>query len=225
MISTLNVRGGNHESCQDSIFVKEDEFSISGGVFDGCSTGTNSAWASQTLAYLYSQYEDPTDFNSTAQVFLKIQSLQKQLQLTEMNFLSTCLLFYYNKVNKKLCFRSFGDGFLYVNDVEYNLDQNNEPDYLAYILRQERCMQHLADYIEKYPKQKFENVNSFKVCSDGIERVEISQFKDPKNKNPMSILLHPPSSENYLKRMWNILKKDGYTLSDDLSIISYVTQE
>jgi hypothetical protein len=41
MISTLNVRSQTHNSCEDSLFVKESDLYIWGGVFDGCSKSVN----------------------------------------------------------------------------------------------------------------------------------------------------------------------------------------
>lgn len=223
MLSTLNVRGDLHNSCEDSIAINNKETYISGGIFDGCSTGIKSHWASQTMAYLFGACLDPTTDIAAVGVYHDLISFRNVLHLTEQNFLSTCLLFFFDKLNRRLSVRVFGDGFYYVNDNEFEIEQDNTPKYFGYLLRDKYPNLALCrEGLERYPVKIYHDVSSFRICSDGIKSIGISQFKDPKIKEPLSLLFHPPTSENYLQRQWNILKRDGYTISDDLTIISYV---
>lgn len=222
MISVLNVISSTHNSCEDSFFIQENEIFIWGGVFDGCSTGIKSHWASQTFAYVFNRIEceNITSNMAVLLAYHELRAIKNTLDLIDLNFLSTSILFRYNKSTEKLEVRIFGDGFYYVNDVEYEIEQNNTPDYLGYHL-DGGFMKFMA-FINKYPVISYDNVTSFRICSDGIKSIGISQFVDNDGTDPMSLLFGRPTSENYLKRMWNILKRKHFSNSDDLTIISYV---
>ena len=221
MLSQLCVRATYKNTCEDAVFVKETASSVFGCVTDGCSSGINSAWASQLLCYLVQNrpYEITED-QYLAYLRIKIRDIISDFHvsgMSEMNLLSTCLLFDYNKKTEILKLRIIGDGVYYLNGVEYVIDHNNIPDYLAYHLYDD-----FESFIKKYPEFIHENVHSFQICTDGIKSFQLSQFESS-DKNP-SILLESPTSENYLKRMFNILTKNKWTIADDLSIISYVNQ-
>lgn len=219
MISILNTRGEKHNNCEDSVFLRETHSFIWGGVLDGCGSGIKSHWASQTFAYMFEKLGDPTLDYSLRKVKKQLQDIVDILQLdTSRHALSTMVLFSYDKVMKQLKIRVIGDGYYYINDVEYSVEQNNIPDYFAY------HMDDMDSFLTKYPVLTYYDVSSFKVCSDGIKSIAINQFHNTK-LDPMALLLHPPTSENYLTRMWHRLHLNHFTISDDLSIISYVRDE
>ena len=222
MLSILNQRGGNHNSCEDSVFVKETDTVIYGGVFDGCSSGENSHWASQTFAYMFKSLFRDFQSLTNAVIYEAVKELNKVVHILEIDpntqLLSTCLLFRYNKKNRTLDLRCFGDGVYYINDVEYVIDQGNIPDYLGYRLNYDV----LIDFLDAYPVVRHENVDRFIICSDGIQAIHENQY-EPASVKWEELLLAPPASENYLKRMGNILKNKKFTLSDDLTIVSYAT--
>jgi hypothetical protein len=138
-----------------------------------------------------------------------------------MNLLSTIVLFEYSPFTEQLKIRALGDAVYYVNGVEYVIDQNNEPDYLAYHL--DVSYDEFQEYLDKYPVRVYQDVESFAICSDGILSFERSQFQAaPKIDNPIEFILKEPNSTNFLTRMFNVLTKDKYIIKDDLSIISYV---
>lgn len=221
MHSVLNVISSTHNACEDSYFVTEKEDVIYGGVFDGCSTGIKSHWASQTMAYAFqgSGYF-PVSRHALTNVYFFLNMIKASLSLTEFNFLSTCILFMYDKKSKQLCVRVFGDGCYFVNDVEYYIEQNNKPDYMGYHVFD--SYHKFLEFVDKYPVKVYENVDNFKICSDGVKSITRSQFEQSEAPDPMALLYAPPTSANYLQRMWNILKRNKYTITDDLTIISYV---
>lgn len=219
MLSILNVISSTHNCCEDSVFTKETEDIIYGGVFDGCSRGIKSHWASQTLAYAFAMNNDITSNKTAHNVYSHLWSLMRTLHLQITNFESTCLIFKFDKRNKQLHIRVFGDGFYFVNGVKYEIDQNNVPDYFGHYIGN---VYSFYTYLEKYPAKTYFDVTDFKVCSDGIKSINISQFVDQDGTDPLSILLGRPTSNNYLERMWNKLKQKHFTLSDDLTIVSYV---
>lgn len=231
MISTLNKISRDHNCCEDSFFVREDEYAIWGGVFDGCSTGINSHFASSLFSYIFADWIRPTFFSlfdsridhsmitGYIPVILSIKSIKQQIGLQYEHLLSTILIFYYEKDSHTLRVRAFGDGVYYVNSVEYYIEQNNLVDYFT---------THLVDdyksflkYLEKNPTKIYKDVTDFKVCTDGIKAIRRPQFAPPTTRNALSLLLHPPTGANYLERQWNILKNDHFYLNDDLTIISY----
>lgn len=222
MISTLNQRSNFHNSCEDSIYVGHSYDVIYGVIADGCSTGTKSHFASQLIAY---SVESNARFNTllsdsfVKSILFDLRSSAKVLNLTDSNLLSTCLLFAYYPHLKRLQLRLFGDGVYYINDIEYRIDQNNEPDYLGYLINKDYS--DIDKYLLKYPIIEYTDVHKFIICSDGIDRIERTVLQEPAKVDPLKLLLHPPTSANYLTRMWNLIKRDGFTLSDDLSIISY----
>lgn len=223
MVATLNKISRDHNSCEDTVIVKETAEYIIGGVFDGCSTGINSHWASQTIAYVFAQYNNPTESNHVRMVWRELAMMKLNLNLTPRHFESTCMLFRYHKPTKTLKLRIFGDGYYFINGVEYEVDQNNLVDYLGDHL--DDNPEQFKEFLEKYPEIRYSDVSSFQICSDGIKRIERSQFAEKTDIEPMALLLHPPTSENYLQRQWNILRNNHFFLTDDLSIISYVQNQ
>lgn len=222
MLSILNQRGGTHNSCEDSFWVEETETEVYGGVFDGCSTGINSHWASQTMAYIFRmvRYRILCD-ESIIDVMCKLKELCELLKINpNTRLLSTCILFHYDKNTKILHTRCLGDGVLYINDIEYVIDQGNIPDYIGYQIY--KSIEVNNEYLMKYPIVIYENVDRFIICSDGIQAIQENQY-EASSVVWQELLLSPPKSENYLKRMWNILKNKKFTLSDDLTIVSYAT--
>lgn len=214
MLSKLCVRATHKNQCEDSLFVQEGESSIWGCVCDGCSTGIKSHFASQLICYAC----ELTDFEISLwyrayQIGTILKSIKEDLRLSEMNLLSTCILFEYYPETKHLFIKCLGDGVYYINGEEFIVEQNNTPDYMGYHL------DNLSKYIDKYPTLHYKDVESFQICSDGIGSFQRSQFEET-NKNP-TILLDKPSSSNYLQRMFNVLIKDKWTIADDLTIISY----
>ncbi len=228
MLSILNQRSNTHNSCEDSVYVHEDVDVVYGVVADGCSTGIKSHFASQAICYALanpnikkvSDIYTLSDFSISC-IMMDLKKMTNLFNLGAMNMLSTAMFFIYFKNAKTLKVRIFGDGYYFVDNVEFVIDQNNTPDYLGYHLWDER--EELQSFLDKYKEEVYENVNSFHICSDGIERIERSQLITEAPKYVPGILMHPPTSANYLTRMWNLLKKDHYTLGDDLSIVSYVT--
>ncbi len=228
MLSILNQRGGTHNSCEDSVWVEESEKYIVGGIFDGCSTGINSHWASQTIAYAFQR--EALDFKHDVYHSLNnffIFNILDRLERTcsalnivdpKTKMLSTCLMFLYNKTERVLEVRCLGDGVYFINDIEHVVDQDNTPDYLGYVIYENLDLKY--DFMEKYKSVFYNNVDRFIICSDGIQAIKENQFEQS-DVNWQQLLLSPPKSENYLQRMWNILKNKKFTLGDDLTIISY----
>jgi hypothetical protein len=222
MIATLNVRADHHNSCEDSVLVVESENFIDGIISDGCSTGIKSHFASQALCYAFKEVglrDAWVDDVVLKSVKTRLLAVCAALGLEEMNLLATLILFHYNKSDKTLRIRVFGDGYYYINDVEYIIDQNNTPDYFGYHIYKDPIS--FDNYLKKYPELVYDNVERFMICSDGITRISRSAMQQDATVNPNKLLFHPPTSKNYLERMWNLIKRDKFALTDDLTIVSY----
>lgn len=222
MISILNQRSSTHLNCEDSVYVHESESFIDGIIADGCSTGTKSHFASQLLCYAFKYRGIKDRYTDDRVIFDVMKSMlvtMAALEIDIINLLSTCMLFHYNKSDKTLYIRVIGDGYYYVNDVEYIVDQNNIPDYLAYHIYDTPSK--VREFFNKYPEVVYDSVDRFMICSDGITRIERTAFQPDPTLDPKVLLFKPPPSETYLTRMWNLIKRDGFSLSDDLSIVSY----
>jgi hypothetical protein len=219
MVSLLNKIGNKKNRCEDSYLFKENDNFIWGGVFDGCSSGINSAWASQTLAYIY----DKVDINvflyeTILEDFWKsLETSVRMFGITEEHFLSTAILFKYDKLNHVLSVRPLGDGVIFVNGVKKVYDQKNLPDYLAYHIGNPY---QLNTFYNRYPVEYYDEVTSFHICSDGIDSFALPQSKE-KIQEPIDFLTSCNLSENHLVRKFNILQKQGWLIHDDLTILSY----
>jgi hypothetical protein len=225
MISILNTRADKHNSCEDSVFVLEDEHYINGIISDGCSSGKNSHFASQAFCYAFAEVSKTgclTHDEVIKAAKLRILATCTALGLQpDPHLLATCILFDYDKVNKILKIRIFGDGYYYINDVEHVIDQNNIPNYMGYHLYDSPVT--FDNYLKKFPEEIYESVDKFMICSDGITRIERSAFQRDATIDPNKLLFKAPNNKTYLQRMWNLIRRDGFGLSDDLTIVSYVS--
>lgn len=226
MLSILNVKSTDnaHINCEDSVYVHEDTDYVYGIVADGCGSGIKSHFASQTFAYFIEsqQYADITS-NDLLTIMLEfLRRLKVMFHFSQMNLLSTAILFSYQKKSKILRIRCIGDGVYYVNDIEKIVDQNNTPDYLAYHLDDTEW--EFEHFLNKYPEDIYYDVERFMICSDGIQKIQRSNLIPTAEVNS-NVLFYPPTSSNYLVRMMNKLRRDHYTLGDDLTIVSYVRDD
>lgn len=222
MLSKLLICSRSHTTCEDTLDVIETEEYIKGGVFDGCSSGKNSKWASHTLNYAFKQFDYKMSNAACKFVMFDLKRIKDILKLDITNFESTAVIFDYDKETKTLHLRVFGDCTYFINGERFDISQNNIPDYISHHIDKDE--DGMTEYVGKYPTKIYLNVDSFIICSDGIDRLEYSALKIPE-KNALEVLTTKPNSTTYLERMWNLLKKNGWQVADDLSIISYTNDE
>lgn len=238
LIQTLSRRSSEHpEHNQDNHFLSHRDEYVVGAVLDGCSTGYNSEFASQTLAYLFeskadkihSLLKDGFSFVNTClylfrDMSLDLENMKKMLGLTDMNFLSTIVFFWYNSLSKDLNLIFIGDGYVRykIGDTwaEFDNDENNIPQYLAY----HTDSFELGSFLKSRPMLCIENVTDFSVCTDGIHSLTVPQFtkKEQVHLDPKQFLLE--SDEFLFSRGLNnkaniLLNREGYVIKDDLTII------
>jgi hypothetical protein len=251
MLSILNKRSSGHPNhCEDSYFVHEDDYKIVGAVLDGCSTGYNSHFASQFIAYSfdricrqtngfeYFHHPEPlwNDFvvDIFGQIAFDIRITMRSLDLTDMNFLSTIVFFVYMKEDRRLYVKFIGDGCVVVNGDYIRNDENNTPLYLAYYV--DSHTNEIVNFINSRHTKTFSDVIDFSICSDGID--SFINLKNPHldQSIPIRFLIEDSRSvklKNGLSKKFNILtnrsedlKLDDehywWDIQDDLTIIRYV---
>lgn len=244
MFSILNKRSSTHPNwCEDNYFLVETDKYAIGAVLDGCSTGVNSYFASTLIKYAFEKScVVPTSFEINyldytndllGNVWCTVMQAKDILGVGDLHLLSTIVFFIYNKQRKKLFVKFAGDGTIVVNGVSYTNDEKNAPDYLAY-------HNNWADF-EKWNKtrrtEQFVNVESFAICTDGID--SFVNLKNPHISKQIAVdyLLQNDDFgklSNQLNKKFNILtnrdeelkKSDDlywWDIKDDITIIRYAT--
>lgn len=257
MIQILNKRASTHPNwCEDNYFLYEDERFIVGAVLDGCSTGINSHFASTAVKYAFERamtdnrnldqlskinYQvSYSDFFSEiiGDVKSNLTMIKMVLNLTEMNLLSTIVFFTFNKLNSELYVKFIGDGSVFVNGTRFDNDENNMPDYLAYHL-ENISWSTFYKWSSDKPSILFTDVNSFAICTDGIDSFSNVHDRLKSKTIPVSFLIDDSKFSKLtagLEKKFNILTNRFeeikfsddifcWEILDDLTIIKYNQDE
>ena len=236
-IRTVLKKGTDHlVNCEDDLFFYKytNGYSI-GAIFDGCSTGIKSHFASNLFSKILIKVLNTKTFmmfdegeytleeiakQTFIKFFNKLNEVVTILGLSESEILSTIILTIIKDNNAYIIVS--GDGCLMVDKDEYKLESpENTPDYLAYHLSENV----LDVYDLNIKKFAFENIeDNLAICSDGIY-----SFRHPDQqytiKDVIECLLDDKSllkSDAMLSRKYNILIKNGFSNYDDLSIVRFI---
>lgn len=206
-------------------------------VLDGCTMGTESAFASMLFGKLLRSiakqlyYQDfiQKDVRDIRQIlkavfeilFKEARSIKNQLNLDTNELLSTIILGIIDESNPGATFLTVGDGLIYHdgNAVEY--EQDNIPDYLGYHLGK--------DFNTWFGQQKqVLDVSDFKdlsISTDGIFTFQ-NLSKKGENQQPgrvIEYLLNDTEfseNDNFLERKVRLLEHENQlVVTDDLAII------
>lgn len=236
-ISTLSKRGESHPDWnEDNFYYKHTESYVLGGVFDGCSSGRDSFFASKLFANVLKSTIEASQDGLTFQTFpMLIYSFVKRLSgaiaaigLDVEEYLSTAVFFLYDINTQSLFVKFFGDGIAFAHILNgelqrFNNDEDNQPDYLAYsvagLVRQNAFMK----YWNRKPEFRTitrdfsvstDGLFTFKKLNDNVVDLDVERYlvSDP-------FLFQNPAS---LKRKLNIIKNKGYVHDDDVTIIRVV---
>jgi len=237
-IHKLIQRGTNHDDyCEDFVFATQINNFIIAGVFDGCSSGKDSYFASALFGKIIKKNAEKIDFSN----FKNTEEILKNLILTAAktvkNFaenndfkidelLSTIILLVIDisrNVGNIIC---IGDGFLSINGMDTNIEQNNQPDYFAYHLFKFENIDDFENWFEKFEnKFYFNEIKDITISTDGIlsyiknkimeEKMELSEITDFLTKDKRFF-----NNKSMLQRKANILKNIyGFENMDDLGIV------
>lgn len=251
MLSAVTRKSDTHINwCEDNHYVFQNDKIIFGAVFDGCSKGVNSEWASKTLSLIFKQHESvyvgwnlsdlcfSSDFIMSRlvndfllnKVFHKMVRLYNELNLTHLDFLSTMVVFLYEKESKYLYVKFLGDGFFFYRHgdelIKIENNENNMPNYLAYLFS--KPFVEVVNNIEERTSYLIAGVEDFSICTDGIKSFVYKI--DPEGlelRDPVHFLIDDAAlthQKNGLIKKVNILKREGWLLDDDLTVIRYKKQ-
>lgn len=237
-ISTVSRRGSSHPDWnEDNLYYKQKDKFITGGVFDGCSSGIDSYFASKLYANMYKKTlseldEVITGINSfpvlARTYFSNLARVIREIGLTTEETLSTAVLFMYETETKQLQVQFFGDGVAYANNQElevFNNDEDNKPNYIGYSLNDAG---QADDFNNLWEAAKSFNTitRDFSVSTDGI----FSFRKTNENAPDFPIesylvqndfLIRNPAA---LRRKLNIIRNKGYDHYDDFTLIRVKTE-
>lgn len=240
MIYSVSRRADSHrDNCEDTHFVLDYPDIVIMGVFDGCSTGINSHFASGLLCkciksgFEASKHLDRLNDIGVFSLSLAMSCMQffgssKRLGLSEIEMLSTAIVSTYYKGHKKLVVRMLGDGIIgNVNSHNSALQvyskkyEGNAPDYIAY--HNDLDLISLLKWIEDQTIKEYWTAENFSICSDGLD--SIRPVRDDKTREEaIEFLLKDDSlkaSKAMLQRKLNILSHN-YSFDDDITIIRHI---
>ena len=231
-------RGKDHQNfCEDSSLVYQDDDFLHIAVFDGCSTGTDSHFASFFFSRMLrktikeSLLADKKEFlvGKVYRIFesfyQNLKANQKFIDISTKEFLSTIVYMLIDKNTKEGFGIIIGDGSIYV-DGKCELDinpPNNAPVYLAYYL--ERNDPFSKVWSEIYRLGLTFPMNEIVVVTDGIKSFRKLQGEIT-DKEIIDILIKDNrfiDLESMLERKCKILENIEKTVhTDDLSMIKVI---
>jgi len=241
-IHQLLKRGENHkEFCEDFLLAYDlsQRYAIY-GVFDGCSSGTDSHFASALFAKVFKaelDYLEPDTFETTKEALNRallhgIESLttvRDNLLLETDEMLSTIILFLVDKIDMSGDIIVIGDGFLSINGEIHKIEQNNQPDYLAYYFDQINTFEDFEQYLSKHGIQfHVDKIIDVSISTDGIGTFQKMDKENYENNAPypLDFLIRDEylaTNKSMLSRKCNILRtKYGFTHMDDLGMIRVI---
>ena len=237
-LSTVSKRGTSHPDWnEDNFFIKKMDKLIVGAVFDGCSSGQDSFFASKLFANILNKTVQELNFKLEIKTFSTLihqfcKNLNKAIKaigLTTDESLSTAILFIYELDSNDLLVKFFGDGCAYANNEDllfFNNDEENKPDYLAYQLTD--ILKSKTAFLNYYKqKPSFRTITKdFSIASDGIFTFKKTIGSEP-NFDYTNYLVKDDflyQNSAFLKRKLNIIKKKGYEHYDDLTIVRTIIE-
>ncbi len=247
-IRTLLRRGVAHKDfCEDFLMTQNlnNRFFI-GAIFDGCSSGVESHFASALLAKIIRNVcrilslNDVSEFTRDTlsreilfQTVGAMKIVKHDLHLSTQEMLATIILLIKNNITDNGIIVCLGDGYISVNGDEIEIDQDNRPDYLTYHIEN---IKNRGEFNKWYNTQDgvflFDKVENITISSDGILTFRSDLIGGTADKisgaqiNPVDYLVNDTYLQNnklMLSRKCNILKnKYGLENYDDISIIRLI---
>lgn len=238
-------RGISHENfCEDYVFILEIESKyLIAGVLDGCSGGTESYFASAIFGKAIKNFAKNlkiSDFKSSEEVLkhlvyktiTNIKCFAERFFINTDELLSTLIILVLDIAENKGNILCTGDGFVSINGENFNIDQNNIPDYLAYHFKEINNIEEFENwYVTQQNNFYFPELKDITISTDGINSFikENKNFEFDEDYDVIDFLTNDTSllnNKSMLGRKVNILKnKYGLTNSDDLGIVRICMSE
>jgi len=212
-------------------------------VMDGCSSGTDSHFASNLIGKIlrkfakqesYRQYAErsikeakPLIEEITLNLFEELQNLNRLLDLKSDEILSTAIIGVVNVKNKIAELVVIGDGVIHHDGQTIEYENDNKPDYIGYHFKMDKHLWYQTR-TEKLSLMKFKDLS---ISTDGVHTFKNFDGKTYKKIEPEAIIdeffnsRQFEENSNKLKKIM-IKMKDEYGLkpSDDLTIIRVIDE-
>ncbi len=228
-------RGFLHKNfCEDNFFHHSSETFFAAAVFDGCSGGKESHFASTLFAKIFRntcknlpQIMNEKTLKEILNEILcksieKIVETKEILNLSEYELLSTIIFLVGNNENFELI--AIGDGFVSVNGKDFVIDQENVPDYLSYHLKNFE-VDNFKNWLNFASLRISDVINDVTIATDGIlsfqkeRNIETQPFDFVHYLAKDEFLIQNPAM---LSRKCNILKNQHNLIpADDLTVIRF----
>ncbi len=236
-VYTLLKRGTNHKDfCEDYLITVSINENIKlFGVFDGCSSGIDSHFASSLTGKIIKNEAKKIKGNNNKDIsdilkkiifksFKKILKLKMKIGLNTNELLSTFIIYIFDKENNIGEIIVSGDGFISIDSKRIIIDKNNNPNYFIY-----KGVSIKEDFVSVFNTEieifKISNPQDITISTDGIfsfTEQNISS-EDEKKKDHIDFLTEDTSllkNTSMLYKKYNILKnKHGLINYDDLGMI------
>ena len=231
-------RGLNHANyCEDFLLHETlaDKYELF-GVFDGCSSGIDSHFASSFIAKItrseFHKLEIEKDLST--EYFIKkllfnvvfaIKEQKQTLGLNRDELLSTIILFLYDKQSNSGLIITIGDGVISINGKHKVIDEDNIPDYLAYHLDKINNQAEFKMWYMMHTQQyDIDYLTDVSISTDGATSfVKTAKPEQEGTINPLDYLFKDEfliKNKAMLGRKCNLLeRKHNLVNADDLGII------
>ena len=229
LIKTILKKGNSHKLCEDSFFYRIYNEKIFIATFDGCSSGTESHFASNLFKKILNKSivsainnDDIYNVNLLKIIFHDffniLKNIQNTLSLNVDELLSTIVFSMIDLKNNETYFLVSGDGIYSINKRITRIEQNNTPDYISYHLNQT-----FHDVWKTFHLSIFnEEIKDISVSSDGLDSYINNNNLEISHINSFLFDENFIKSEVMLSRVYNILENKGFTHYDDLSIVRVI---
>lgn len=212
-------------------------------VMDGCSSGTDSYFASTLIGKLLRKiakqeaYEEFVKGNTkelkqqieqvVLQLFEELSNLNRQLDLRTDEILSTLILAIIDTELNSAELVIVGDGLIHVNGKTIEYENDNKPDYIGYHLTMDK---HIW-YQIRTKKLSISNIRDLTIATDGIYTFKNFDGKTYNSINQLEIMSKFFEDRNELennnklkKTLFEIKNQFGLIPSDDLTMIRIINE-
>lgn len=240
-LKKLLRKGFDHKIfCEDYLYSFENDNFIITGVFDGCSTGIDSHFASslsgkilknviQTkLTLNLDNIQDPKEINRLIlfSFFNKLIMIKEILKLHSDEMLSTMILLCYNKHNEDCHIIALGDGVVCINGKLIVINEKNQPTYPIYYSQRLDTVDALDVFLSNHEYQwSFTGIEDVTISTDGLEQWNNIKEPEAKQKEVIKFIIQDNLFDNLdvmLQRKYNLLRMQGWQNGDDLGIIRLI---
>lgn len=241
----LSHIGEFHVNHNEDFLVAEETGKITKliAVMDGCSSGTDSHFASTLIgkvlrkiakqeAYLEYASQNQKGIEQllediSLQLFEELSNLNRQLDLKSDEILSTLILGIIDTESKQAELIIVGDGLLHVNGENIEYENDNRPDYIGYHLNMDKTLWFQTKIIRKSVPQLID----LTIATDGIHTFKNFDGKNYESISEMELMAkffenkdELDNSNKLKKTLIEIKDKHGLMPSDDLTMIRVISE-